>query len=214
MQRSNFFGVRKNILLLVIFLLVALIFSLFFLKFREKLKTKNNFIEVRPTTKPLKSNKDYYPIAQFRERINKKSFGVYISPQDSPVQPERFKGFHTGVDVEYEDIENDVPVFAVCDGEIVLSKWVSGYGGTLILKCGENYYIYGHLNVDSIVKKTKILKGEDIANLGKGNTIETDYERKHLHFSINKNSADLRGYVQNEDELDDWENPLEADIYE
>ena len=52
-----------------------------------------------------------------------------------------------------------------------------------------------------------------MALLGKGDSIETDYERKHLHFSINKKSADLRGYVQNKDELIDWENPLESDIY-
>ena len=205
---------RKNILRLIVFLITTLVTSLLFLKLGEKPKIKNYFIEVKPTAKTLEGDKDYYPIAEFRERIIKKSFGVYITPQDSPIQPERFKGYHTGVDVEYEDVEEDVPVFAVCDGEIVLSKWISGYGGTLILKCGENYYLYGHLNVDSIVKKTKILRGEQIAILGKGNTSETDNERKHLHFSINKKSADLRGYVQNKSELDDWENPLEAGIYE
>jgi len=205
--------VRKNILLLIIFLIVALIISLFFLKDRERLKTKDNFIEIKPTVKPIEEIEYFYPITEFKERITKKSFGIYISPQDSPVQPERFKGFHTGVDVEYEDVEDDVPVFAICDGEVVLSRWVSGYGGTLVLKCRENYYIYGHLNVDSIVKKTKILKGEQIALLGKGNSIETDYERKHLHFSINKKSADLRGYVQNKDELNNWDDPLESNIY-
>ena len=63
------------------------------------------------------------------------------------------------------------------------------------------------------IEKIKILKGEQMALLGKGDSIETDYERKHLHFSINKKSADLRGYVQNKDELSDWENPLESDIY-
>lgn len=213
MQRSNFFGVKKNVLLLIIFLIVALVVSLFFLKFREKTEIKNNFIETKPTTEPLERVEYYYPIAEFRERIVKKSFGVYITPQDSPVQPERFKGYHAGVDVEYEDIGVDVPVFAVCDGEIVLSKWVSGYGGALILKCRENYYLYGHLNVDSIVKKTEVLKGEQIAILGKGNTSQTDNERKHLHFSINKKSADLRGYVQNKSELYDWENPLDTGIY-
>lgn len=204
---------RKKFLLLIIFSVAVLGIILFFSQDQERLKTNNSFVIVTPTAEPKVKTEENFPILEFKKRITKKSFGEYISPQDSPIQKERFKGFHTGVDVEYEDIKNDVPVFAVCSGEIVLSKWVSGYGGTLILKCQENYYLYGHLNVNSIVKKTKILKGEQMALLGKGDSIETDYERKHLHFSINKKSADLRGYVQNKDELIDWENPLESDIY-
>ena len=204
---------RKKFLLLIIFSVAVLGIILFFWQDQERSETKNDFIKVTPTTELKVRTEEIFPILEFKERITKKSFGEYISPQDSPIQKERFKGFHTGVDVEYEDIKNDVPVFAVCNGEIVLSKWVSGYGGTLILRCQENYYLYGHLNVNSIVEKTKILKGEQMALLGKGDSIETDYERKHLHFSINKKSADLRGYVQNKDELSDWENPLESDIY-
>lgn len=204
---------RKKFLLLIIFSVAVLGIILFFWQDQKRSETKNDFIKVTPTTEPKVRTEEIFPILEFKERITKKSFGEYISPQDSPIQKERFKGFHTGVDVEYEDIKNDVPVFAVCNGEIVLSKWVSGYGGTLILRCQENYYLYGHLNVNSIVEKTKILKGEQMALLGKGDSIETDYERKHLHFSINKKSADLRGYVQNKDELSDWENPLESDIY-
>jgi uncharacterized protein YxeA len=74
--------VRKNILLLIIFLIVALIISLFFLKDRERLKTKDNFIEIKPTVKPIEEIEYFYPITEFKERITKKSFGIYISPQD------------------------------------------------------------------------------------------------------------------------------------
>lgn len=196
---------------LIDFLLIAGVVVYFLINkedINKKPENKNENVPVE-TTSILEN---IYPIAEFKERITKKSFGDFISPKNSPIQPERFAGFHTGVDVEYEDIEVDVPVFAVCGGEIILSKWVGGYGGTLILKCRENYYIYGHLNVNSIVKKTKVLKGEQIAILGKGNTSETDNERKHLHFGISQNSLDIRGYVQNENELEKWINPLTTEL--
>jgi len=45
------------------------------------------------------------PVNQFFARITKKPFGVYITPETSPVQPEKFTGYHTGVDVEFVDLE-------------------------------------------------------------------------------------------------------------
>lgn len=158
-----------------------------------------------------------YPVAEFKERITKKSFGDFISPKNSPIQPERFAGFHTGVDIEYGDVEGDVWVVAVCDGEIVLRRWVSGYGGTIGLKCQINdidyYLVYGHLATDSILNKTKVTKGEKLAILGKGFSQETDYERKHLHFGISQNSLDIRGYVQNKNELEKLINPLTTELF-
>lgn len=99
-------------------------------------------------------------------------------------------------------------MFAVCDGEIAMSRWVAGYGGTVVLKCQNNYIVYGHLKIDSITNNQKILKGAQLAILGEGKTKETDFERKHLHFGIHKSSIDLRGYVQNKDELNGWTDPL------
>lgn len=158
-----------------------------------------------------------YPIAEFKERITKKNFGDFITPKNSPIQPERFAGFHTGVDVEYGDVEGDVWVMAMCDGEIVMQKWISGYGGTIVIKCQINnidyYLVYGHLAANSIINKTKVTKGEKMAILGKGFSKETDYERKHLHFGISQNSLDIRGYVQNENELKKWINPLTTNLF-
>jgi len=154
-----------------------------------------------------------FPIAEFEEKITKKPFGIYITPQNSPIQPERFTGYHTGVDVEYEETTAEVPVFAIADGEIVLARWVPGYGGVIILKSNfENqdlYIFYGHLSQQSFIKNVQVKKGEQIAVLGKGQTQETDFERKHLHFGIIKNRIDLRGYVETEEELDGWFDPLE-----
>ena len=178
----------------------------------KKPENKNENVLVE-TTEVLEK---IYPIAEFKERITKKSFGDYISPKNSPIQPERFAGFHTGVDIEYGDGEGDVEVVAACDGEIVLRRWVSGYGGTIGLKCQINdidyYLVYGHLAINSILNKTKVVKGEKLAILGKEFSQETDYERKHLHFGISQNSLDIRGYVQNENELEKWINPLTTEL--
>lgn len=158
------------------------------------------------------------PIEGFDERISKKSFGDYISPANSPVSPERFEGFHTGVDVEYEDVEDEVEVYAVAEGEVVKSGWVSGYGGVVILKSnleGSDYYfLYGHLDPDSLHALGKLSKGEKLGVLGKGYSRESDGERKHLHFSVRKNSMSLEGYVQREAELNDWINPLSKELWQ
>ena len=179
----------------------------------KKPENKNENVLVE-TTEVLEK---IYPIAEFKERITKKSFGDYISPKNSPIQPERFAGFHTGVDIEYGDVEGDVEVVAACDGEIVLRRWVSGYGGTIGLKCQINdidyYLVYGHLAINSILNKTKVAKGEKLAILGKEFSQETDYERKHLHFGISQNSLDIRGYVQNENELGKWIDPLTTELF-
>jgi len=164
-----------------------------------------------------KSEDDNYPIAEFKQRVTKKSFGDYITPANSPVQPERFSGWHTGVDVEYEDREDEISIKSICDGKIVLSRWVSGYGGTIILNClisEENYYIiYGHLDPNKIMEIGEVKQGEILGILGQGYSNETDNERKHLHFGIHKNSINLRGYVQNESELEEWIDPLNSNLF-
>lgn len=156
------------------------------------------------------------PIADFQERITKKPFGIFITPKNSPVQPEKFTGFHTGADVEYTDVAQDVPVMAITDGTVMLSKQASGYGGVVAIKHSiqgkEVVAIYGHLDPASLPKtEIRVKKGQKIGILGDGGTPETDGERKHLHFGIHiGDSVDIRGYVQGEKELSGWLNPLEV----
>lgn len=153
------------------------------------------------------------PIDQALSRITKKPFGIKVSPNNSPVSPEKFSGYHTGVDFETlpEEQDVDVPIYAVCSGQLLLKKWASGYGGVAVQKCSiENQdvtIIYGHLNLSSINITTgqKIAAGEKIGILGKGYSAETDGERKHLHLGIHKGLAiNLLGYVQNKTELENW----------
>jgi murein DD-endopeptidase MepM/ murein hydrolase activator NlpD len=206
---------RKRIFLFVLLALVVLwgSISVFSQKFNQPEEAEDLLESEQKTSVPSGGSEIVIPIAEFEKRITKKPFGIYITPQNSPVQPERFTGYHTGVDVEYEDVTTEVPVFAVNDGELVLAKWVSGYGGTIVLKSHiedqEVYVLYGHLDLQSLTENVQVEKGEPIAVLGKGQSQEKDFERKHLHFAIIKNKLDLRGYVKEEKELSGWYNPLD-----
>lgn len=154
------------------------------------------------------------PIAEFTSRITKKSFGTYITPQNSPVQPERFSGYHTGVDVEYGDITSDVPVMAIADGKIVYSSIVDGYGGIIILQFrwqDKDYLaLYGHLRPSTMPDVgTTFNKNQQLALLGTAYSSETDGERRHLHFAISSGTTiRIRGYVTKQSDLSSWIDPL------
>lgn len=157
------------------------------------------------------------PLDNPNERITKKPFGIKISTTDSPVQPEKFSGYHTGTDFEIlkGEEDTDITVRSICDGELLLKQYVSGYGGVAIQKCHyeENTItvLYGHLRLSSIQSEVgKIIKkGETIGFLGKGYGKETDGERKHLHLSIHKGEEiNYLGYVQKPELLNDWIDPV------
>jgi murein DD-endopeptidase MepM/ murein hydrolase activator NlpD len=154
-----------------------------------------------------------YPLDNGPARVTKKFFGTYVTPQHSPVSPERFTGYHTGTD--FETFTNEatatVTAHAICDGTTLYAGWVSGYGGVMIQSCTYKgsavTVLYGHLNVDTItVKKGDTVHvGDAIGNLGTGYSHETDGERKHLHVSVHKGSAiNFKGYVQSQADLQQW----------
>ncbi len=153
------------------------------------------------------------PLQNAIKRITKKPFGIKISPNHSPVTPERFKGYHTGVDFEVMDNEknSDVRVFAICTGPLVLKKWATGYGGIAVQRCtldSQNITVlYGHIRLSSITYSISqmIDRGQRIGVLGKGLSTETDGERKHLHLGIHKgNVVIISGYVQDKSQLSQW----------
>ena len=153
------------------------------------------------------------PISSALSRVTKKPFGIYITPQNSPVSPERFSGYHTGVDFETTTQEQnfDVPIYAICDGQLALKKYATGYGGVVVQSCQINgsdvTVIYGHLRLDSITSQVgqEFKAGDKIAVLGKGYSTETDGERKHLHLGIHRGKdISLLGYVKNSDDLSNW----------
>jgi murein DD-endopeptidase MepM/ murein hydrolase activator NlpD len=156
------------------------------------------------------------PLERAGERVTKKPFGIFITPQTSPVQPEKFSGFHTGTDFEIfpEELDIDIPVRSVCSGKLELKKYATGYGGVAVQSCALDNrpitVIYGHLKLASISAKVgdNLNVGDTIGILGKAYSSETSGERKHLHLGFYKEAAiDYRGYVQNQSELSNWIDP-------
>ncbi len=152
------------------------------------------------------------PVSNAASRITKKPFGTYITPLTSPVQPERFHGYHTGTDFETTIAEAsiEVPFYAICSGKVQSKKTATGYGGVLVQSCAINdqavTVIYGHVSLDSIGKNVgdDITAGEKIGNLGQP-PADTDGERKHLHLGIHKGTTiNILGYTQNQSALADW----------
>jgi len=157
------------------------------------------------------------PLVRAGERVTKKPFGTYITSQNSPIQPERFQGYHTGADFEIlpEELNSNVSVMAITDGKIVEKRSASGYGGVLVesavLNGSSVTIIYGHLSLASIKKNVgdQLSVGEKFAILGKNKSSETDGERKHLHLGIHKGSSvNILGYVASKDELVSWVDPV------
>ncbi len=154
------------------------------------------------------------PVAQFKDRITLKRYGTYITPDTSPVEHDKFTGFHAGVDAEFTDTGADIPVFAIADGTVTTSTWMRGYGGVIVVKhriAGIPVYaLYGHLDEASLVPAgTRVAAGQRLGILGDDHSHETDGVRKHIHFSLySGETMDYRGYVPAEADLAPWLDPL------
>jgi len=189
-------------LLIIILIVLAVPFLL------QNDKQKENFEEQSIDFQP--------PLSEISKREIKKTFGIYITPENSPIQPERFKGYHTGVDFEIfpQELNKDVPVYAICSGELKLKQFSSGYGGLVVQMCQLNEkpitVVYGHLRLSSLINKIgdNLDIGDNIGLLGDDKSSETDYERKHLHISIyNGSEINTQGYVSSQTELSNWIDP-------
>lgn len=157
-----------------------------------------------------------WPIDNAPKRITKLPFGLYVTPQNSPVNSKRFTGYHVGTDFETTPAESniDIPIKTICTGKLALKKWASGYGGVAVQRCQLNgrpiTVIYGHLKLASIQAKlnTSLPIGATLGILGQGQSVETDGERKHLHLGIHFGSAiNILGYVQKAKDLAGWIDP-------
>jgi murein DD-endopeptidase MepM/ murein hydrolase activator NlpD len=209
----------KTIIIIVSVILIAVLF-LVALKFFQSKQIILNQTPIVNKIIPLAKKQPQLlaPLNFALKRITKKPFGIYITPENSPIKPEKFAGFHTGVDFEILPGEEnqDVSVSAVCAGKLLLKKSATGYGGVAVESCTLNNQdvtiIYGHLKLSSISLKTgeEISAGQTIGILGKAYSTETSGERKHLHLGIHKGSAiNLLGYVQNKKLLDNWLNAID-----
>lgn len=157
-----------------------------------------------------------WPINRVEQRPQLISFGQYVSPQNNPLpQPERFTGYHTGLDFEIfsDELNKDVVVTAACDGNVIYNGTAGGYGGVVVQQCqlnGETVTVlYGHLRSSSVDKSKKVFStGERIGLLGDDHSQETSDTRKHLHWQIHKGSkVELRGYVSDQRQLGEYVDP-------
>lgn len=160
-----------------------------------------------------------WPISRPQDRTTKKIFGTYVEPGNSVVTPERFKGYHTGLDFETFPDEKDaeVVISAVCAGKVLQARTASGYGGVLVQSCEFESepitIVYGHLKAKAFsVKVGQLLEvGQRIGVLGKGGSSETDGERKHLHLGIHRGAAvSILGYISTKSRLTDWIDPVKV----
>ena len=173
-----------------------------------------------PTTPitPAKTSTELgFPIDRALERVTKKTFWLKVSPGHSPVSPEKFSGYHTGVDFETTEDEKDreVTIRAICTWPLLMKKWATGYGGVAVQKCQidaqDVTIIYGHLKFESITTaiNTPLSAGDKLGILGLGYSHKTDGERKHLHLAIHKwTTVNILWYVQNSSELNQWIDPM------
>lgn len=167
----------------------------------------------KPEIVIVPSTKFGLPMTGALDRVTKKTFGLEVHPATSPVEHDRFNGFHVGVDFEVTEEEKaiDMPVFAICDGPLIAKQYAGGYGGYALQSCeldGEPVVVlYGHLHLESIQADLKhpFVRGETIGFLGEGYSKETDGVRKHLHLGVHRGtSIDIRGYVPETSEINGW----------
>lgn len=178
-----------------------------------------------PINSPMQAAKSAallpWPLEKSDERKKLLKFGMYVTPDptQNPISPpERFTGYHTGLDIEILPGEKDtiVPVKTICEGKILFTGIIEGYGGVVIQECNINNQLasilYGHLKPSSITvaqNNETIKSGITMAELGDNRTEETGNTRKHLHLGIHKgNHIEFLGYVTDQQELVEFIDPM------
>lgn len=159
------------------------------------------------------------PLDAMDNRPLRLTFGLYVTPDqmNNPIDPpERWTGYHTALDIEIypDEIDKDVPVYAICEGAVIFTGEVNGYGGVLIQSCEyENEPItvlYGHIDPHRIQKKVadNLTPGEKVGFLGDHKTKDAGYNRKHLHLQTHRGEEIIfRGYVQRPEDLSAYIDP-------
>src|SRR3989344_2411595 len=158
------------------------------------------------------------PIDHAVNRPTPLAFGIHVTPdaEENPIDPpERFSGYHVGLDYEVteEELDADVPIYAICSGTVIYSGFAEGYGGLIVEECRMGResvtVLHGHLLIESLPPKdTEVQAGDTLSILAPAKSHDSDGNRKHLHLGIHRGEAsDVRGYVQSEDELTEFIDP-------
>lgn len=90
-------------------------------------------------------------------------FGSYIDPKF------KTRVFRNGI---YIRAEEDSPVRAVYDGEVIFADWIEGYGKVVILRHGEGYYtVYGGLSEITVKKADVVGRGDLLGRVGESGVL-------------------------------------------
>ena len=186
-------------------------------QFQQQVDSLGNTLQIESAVQKIISDQAtvehsyVYPIAHYTSARTKKVFGQYIPPDSG----DRFSGYHTGDDIEVEDLQAEVPVYALTDATVVQKQTLSGYGGVVVLEFTEQdvtyHALYGHLDLASVTVEIgdTVVGGSQLGLLGDDQSDETDGERKHLHFGLYPYTGTelYAGYVQDDAALNNWLNP-------
>jgi murein DD-endopeptidase MepM/ murein hydrolase activator NlpD len=162
----------------------------------------------------------FYPLPNYAARVTKRAYGQYFTVNQADNLPcgGHFGGYHNGDDLEItsDELDTEVPVFAIAAGQVRQLSRVGGYGGLLIIEYNLGGQVvtanYGHVDLTQpkVTTGQTVTAGQIVGYLGANCSAETDGERKHLHFSVHKGATiDVKGYVQKQSDLDNWINPAE-----
>lgn len=147
------------------------------------------------------------------------TFGLHVTPdpEQNPIDPpERFSGYHTALDYEIlpDEADKEVPVYAVCDGEVIMASTAEGYGGVIVHRCeldGEDVTVlYGHIDPASFAVGVgdEVEQGQHIAVLAPHKSAGSGDTRKHLHLGIHRGQeVEMLGYVETQAALADFIDP-------
>lgn len=93
------------------------------------------------------------------------------------------KRFHAGIDI---GVFSGTPIYALTDGEVIYSGWMSGYGNVVMIDHGSLTSVYGH-NSSLVVKVGQKVKGGQLISYS-GNTGLSS--GPHLHFEMRKENGE------------------------
>jgi len=146
------------------------------------------------------------PVDQYGSRRKFKLFGEFFN--------EGVGGYYVGDDIEYSDIEIDVPVRVIADGNVRYIGAVKDSGGLIIIEHRINHHrinsVYSHLDLGSsdLSEGDPVGKGQFLANLEGENSSQTAGEQKHLHFALYEgDEVRLQVFEPHPEEVKTWINP-------
>ena len=103
--------------------------------------------------------------------------------KDCPQMAQEGRYYHLGIDVA---APSGTSLYAPSDAEIVVSEYEAGawnYGGVVVLRMGNQYVLFGHLNPETLLSVgTMLLKGQKFAELGDESCNGGWFE--HLHLQV------------------------------